>query len=77
MATKASLSRLMVATQQVGKDDMGSFFIERLAVVLTCRRWWLHPMPKDSMTHSKLFSLNRDIEPTTESTTVVRPKVQD
>jgi hypothetical protein len=48
----------------------------RLAVVLTCRKQWLHPMPKASLTHSKVKSLllERDIKHTIESTAVAQPK---
>jgi hypothetical protein len=49
---------------------------ERLDSGLTCWKRWLQAMPKAAMTHSKLqlFSLRRGIEPTTESTAVVRSK---
>jgi hypothetical protein len=44
---KASLSRLMVATQKVGgKDDMRTTHQGRLDSDLTCRKQWLQLMPK-------------------------------
>jgi hypothetical protein len=62
----------MVATQQVWENnDMGALVKERLTVVLTCRKWWLNPMQKVAMTHSKpkALLLKRDIKPITKSTT--------
>jgi hypothetical protein len=50
---KQSVSRLTVATQQVGgKDDMGAIYQGCLDSGLTHRKLWLHPMPKVAMTHS-------------------------
>jgi hypothetical protein len=34
-----------------GKDDMRIVHQGRLDLGLTCRKWWLHPMPKAAMTH--------------------------
>jgi hypothetical protein len=48
-------------------------------MVYTCRKKWLHTMPKAAMTHAKLKALllKRNIEPTTESTVVVQSKTKD
>jgi hypothetical protein len=73
---KSRLSRLMVATQQVGENDMRVVQQGRLdAVWLTesggynlCQnQLWL-------ILSYKLFLSKRDIEPTTKSTMAVRPK---
>jgi hypothetical protein len=49
---RTSLSKLMVATQQVeGKDDMRAIQQGRLDTGFTCRKWWLQPMPKVARTH--------------------------
>jgi hypothetical protein len=66
----------MVATQQVGENnDIEALDKERLTVVQTCRERWCI-ICQAAMTHAKLRALllKRDIEPTTESTVVVRPK---
>jgi hypothetical protein len=42
----------MVATQQVWeKDDMWAIHQGWSDSDLTCRKWWLQPMPKAAMTH--------------------------
>jgi hypothetical protein len=47
----------MVATQKVGeKDDMRVIYQGWLDSGLTCRKRWLHPMPKASMTNAKSSS---------------------
>jgi hypothetical protein len=44
----------MVATQQVRENnDMGGLNKEWLIVVYSCRRQWLHTIPKAGMTHAK------------------------
>jgi hypothetical protein len=65
----------MVATQQVWENhDMGALGKERLTVVLTCRKRWLHPMPSSYDECQKLFSSRCDIEDTIEPTVVAQPK---
>jgi hypothetical protein len=39
------------------KDDMRATPQGRLDLGLTCRKWWLEPIPKAIMTHSKLQTL--------------------
>jgi hypothetical protein len=40
----------MVATQQVGEKMTCGLIQGKADCGLTCRKWWLHPMPKSSTT---------------------------
>jgi hypothetical protein len=76
---KASLSRLMIGTQQVGekmtrmlfhKEDLTWVWLAESGGYDLCQKLlWL-------ILSYKLISLKRDIKPTTESTVTVRPKQQ-
>jgi hypothetical protein len=71
---KVILSRLVVATQQVGrKDDIravqqGRLDLQKVVVTTYAKSCY------DSLYFKYLFSSKRDIEPTTESTVAVQPK---